>query len=71
MDAIEEVLPRCADVGWVTVIGSLVYEEADVEVVGSFGVEVEELKSESCVSFKSRGLGGRNTYMREGLYLAI
>lgn len=44
MDAFEEVLPSGTDVGWITMVCSLVNKEADVEVAGSFGVDVEELK---------------------------
>ena len=44
VDAFEEVLPSCTDIGWITMVCSLVNKEADVEVAGSFGVDVEELK---------------------------
>lgn len=44
MEIFEEILPRRTDVGSVAVVGSLVNEEADVEVAGSFGINIEELE---------------------------
>lgn len=50
---LDPVLPRCADVGFLAVVGRVVDQEADVVVAGLVGVVFEELRSQR-VSYVSR-----------------